>query len=115
MQEISFEVRSFLRDHIQSVWQLDLLIALMNIGEPVDAGKLARILYSSPSAMESALHKFVKLGILKEISGNPQIYQYAPASEEKRRIISETAKTYAIRRVDVINLIFSNPTKHGIR
>lgn len=115
MQEISFEVRNFLRDHIQSVWQLDLLIALMNLEEPVDPGRLARILYSSPSAMESALHNFVKLGILKEIAGNPHKYQYAPVCNEKRRIIMETAKTYAIRRVDVINLIFSIPAKHKIR
>ena len=115
MQEISFEVRSFLRDYIQSVWQLDLLIALMNLREPVDAGKLARLLYSSPGAMESALKHFVNSGILKEFPGHPHAFKYAPASDEKRRIVEETAKTYAIRRVDVINLIFSNPPKHGIR
>lgn len=115
MQEISFEVRSFIRDHIQSVWQLDLLIALMNVKEPLDASKLARLLYSSPGAIESALQRFVKSGILKDIPGNPHMFKYAPASEEKRRVIEDAAKTYAIRRVDVINLIFSNPSKHGIR
>lgn len=115
MQEISFEVRSFLRDHIQSVWQLDLLIALMNIKHPVDANTLARLLYTSPAAIESALQKFVKSGIAKEHSGKNCTYSYAPASDDKRRTIEDTAKTYAIRRVDVINLIFSSPSRHGIR
>lgn len=115
MQEISFEVRGFLRDNIQSVWQLDLLIALMNIKHPVDANTLARLLYSSPGAIEAALQKFVKSGFVKEIPGKTCTYFYSPALDEKRKVIEETAKTYAIRRVDVINLIFSNPSKHGIR
>lgn len=114
MQEISFEVRTFLRDNIQSVWQLDLLIALMNIKEPVDAFTLSRLLYSSAGAMESCLNKFVKAGFLKEVHIKPSRYQYAPASEEISRVIHDTAKTYAVRRVDVINLIFSSPSKQGV-
>lgn len=114
MQEISFEVRTFLRDNIQSVWQLDLLIALMNIKEPVDAVTLSRLLYSSAGAMESCLNKFVKAGFLKEFHGKPSLFQFAPASEEISRIILDAAKTYAVRRVDVINLIFSNPSRQGV-
>ncbi len=115
MQDISFEVRSFLRDNIQSVWQLDLLIALMNIKDPIDAATLARLLYSNPLAIESGLHRFVKAGFVKECPGKPSTFSYAPATEDKRRIIEDTAKTYAVRRVDVTNLIFSNPSRHGIR
>lgn len=115
MQEISFEVRSFLRDNIQSVWQLDLLIALMNIKHPIDANTLARHLYTNPVAIESALQRFAKTGIAKEHPGKICTYSYAPASDDKLRTIEDTAKTYAIRRVDVINLIFSSHSKHGIR
>lgn len=115
MQEITFEVRSFLRDNIQSVWQLDLLIALMNIKQPIDANKLSRLLYSSPSSIESGLNKFVKAGIVQEYQGKPSRFEYAPASEEKRRTIENTAKAYAVRRVDVINLIFSNPSRQSMR
>ena len=116
MQDISFEVRSFLKENIQSVWQLDLLIALMNIKQPVDANTLARLLYSSPASIESALQRFVKTGIAKEFPGSKACaYSYAPVSEDKRRVIADTAQTYAIRRVDVINLIFSSPSRHGIR
>jgi predicted transcriptional regulator len=114
MQEITFEVRSFLRENIQSVWQLDLLIAIMNIKEPVDANMLARLLYSSPTSIESALHKFVKAGIVTEIPGRPSTFLYAPATSTKQQVIENAAKTYAIRRVDVINLIFSNPSKQGL-
>ena len=115
MQEISFEVRSFIRDTIQSVWQLDLLVALMNIKHPVDARTLAKLLYTDAAAIESALQKFVKSGIAKEFPGRICTYSYAPASDDKRRTIEDAAKTYAIRRVDVIHLIFSNPSRHGIR
>lgn len=108
MQEISFEVRSFLRENIQSVWQLDLLIVLMNLDMPIDATVLARLLYSNPAAIESGLNRFVKIGFVKEIPGRPRTFVYAPPSGDKRRIIEEAAKTYAIRRVDVINLIFSD-------
>ncbi len=115
MQEISFEVRSFIRENIQSVWQLDLLVALMNIKQAIDAQTMARLLYTSPAAIESALQKFVKNGIARDVSGKPGAYVYSPASDDKRRAIEDTAKTYAIRRVDIINLIFSNPSKQGIR
>ncbi len=115
MQDISFEVRSFIRENIQSVWQLDLLIALMNLKEPIDSTMLARLLYSSTSAIDSALQKFVKTGIVTEFSGKPSTFAYAPATDEKRKLIEATAKTYAVRRVDVINLIFSNPSRQSMK
>lgn len=113
MREISFEIRSFLKEHIQSVWQLDLLITLMTINEPKDIQSLARILYLTPTSIEFALQKYIANGLVVEIKGRPSTFLFAPRLDEKRRVFEETAKVYAFRRVDVINLIFSNPHKQS--
>jgi len=111
MQDIPFEVRSFIKENIQSVWQLDLLVALMNINQPIDASTLARLLYTGQPSIESALQKFQRAGIVKEYVGKPSTYVFSPRSEEKENTIRTAARAYAIRRVDVINLIFSNPSR----
>jgi len=111
MREISFEVRTFLKDQIQSAWQLDLLVALINLNRPVDANTLSKMLYSSQPAVESALQKFQLAGIVREIVGKPSTFVFSPRSEEKENVIKAAVKAYSIRRVDVINMIFSNPSR----
>jgi hypothetical protein len=109
MREISFEVRSFLKEHIQSVWQLDLLMVLTKLEEPVDSIALSRALYCNHGSVEYALSKFLKAKIVKQVQGKHILYQYMPKDEQTARVIAETMTAYSLKRVEVINLIFSNP------
>lgn len=106
MHKISLDVRNFLKDHIQSVWQLDLLIVLMNLNDAIDAASLSRTLYCNQSATEYALQKFVKDGIVVQTSEKPNLYVYQPKAQRLRRTINETAEVYSLRRVELIKLIF---------
>jgi predicted HTH transcriptional regulator len=109
--EISPEVRSFLKEHVHSVWQLELILHMRERKESRTVAEIAKHLYSTPAAIESTLERFVNLGILKHALESQNSYVFAPASAEMQRTIDDSVKTYSARRIDVINLIFSNPQK----
>jgi hypothetical protein len=112
MREISFEIRSFLKEYVQSVWQLDLLILMLSLNEPLDIQTLSRMLYLTPAAIEFAVYRFARLGLVIEFPGRPATFLLSP-EHEKRRILEDAAKAYSARRVDVINLIFANPPRQS--
>ncbi len=109
--EISPEVRSFLKEHVHSVWQLELILHMRAHKESMTVAQIAKQLYSTPTAIESTLERFVSLGILTQGSDSQNSYVFSPVSTEMQKTIDDAVKTYSARRIDVINLIFSNPQK----
>lgn len=109
--EISPEVRSFLKEHVHSVWQLELILHMRERRESMTVSEIAKVLYSTPAAIESTLERFVSLGILRQDTGTPNSFLFSPASSNMQKTIDDSVKTYSARRIDVINLIFSNPQK----
>ena len=109
--DISPELKTFLKAHIHSVWQLELITFLRNQENPVTVSEIAKYLYSTPAAIESTLERFVQLGIIAESLGNPNSFTFSPSSMEMRQTIDDAANAYSMRRIDVINLIFSNPQR----
>ncbi len=109
--EVSPEVRSFLKEHIQSVWQLELILQIRSHKDLMTVYDIAKLLYSTPAAIEGTLERFVNLGVISRVEGSPDSYVYSPTSMELTRTIDNAAKCYTARRIDVINLIFSNPQK----
>ena len=108
--EISSDVRDFFKSHIHSLWQLELIMCMRAHQGMMPVDQIAKLLYSTPAAIESTLERFVQLGVLKEIPGNPNTFIYAP-SNELRQTIDAAAGIYSSRRIDVINLIFASPRK----
>jgi len=111
ISEISHEVRTFLKDHVFSVWQLELIMHMREQSHALSCDEIAKLLYSTPAAIESTLKRFVELGVLRQAMGTADSYVYAPATNELQNLVDLTAKTYSARRIDVINLIFSTPQK----
>lgn len=111
ISEISLEVRNFLKDHVFSVWQLELIVQMRERNHALSCDEIAKLLYSTPAAIESTLKRFAELGVLRRELGTSDSYIYAPATLELRQLIDLTAATYSARRIDVINLIFSTPQK----
>lgn len=109
--EITPEVRSFLEEHIHSVWQLELLMYLRDSNRKVTLSEIAKALYSSANAIESTVVRFVDLGIIESTQGEQGTYSYAPSSPELRKVVDDATDTYRARRLDVINVIFASPTK----
>lgn len=105
--ELTPAAQKFLRDHIQSVWQLELILFMKERNSALSIADIARHLYSNPRMIESALFSFVNDGILKERSTQPAAYSFAPDSPELTNAIEEASAAYANKRLSVINFIFS--------
>lgn len=104
------ELLQFLRDHIDSVEQLEILILLCQKGDREwTADEMARELRSSPSSVAKRLEEFAAKKFIKATEPPPRSYRYAPADESVRKRIAELSELYKVRRVTVIDTIFSKP------
>lgn len=105
--ELTPAAQKFLRDHINSIWQLELILYLKEIGSPLSIVEIARHLYTNTGMIEAALTAFVKDGILKEGGSQPIVYAYGPSTTELIEAIEQAKKAYSDKRLSVINFIFS--------
>ena len=113
--ELTPAAQNFLRNHIQSVWQLELILFMKEKNSALSISDIATHLYSNPRMIESALYSFVNDGILKERGTQPVAYSFAPASPELTHAIEEASAAYANKRLSVINFIFSKSDSDQMR
>jgi hypothetical protein len=104
-------VITFIRDHIESVEQLEILLLLHAQRErDWSAEEVAKALRSSSISAEKRLSQFATLKLLTEKKDSPNRYRFAPATESLGAVVGALAEAYLIRRVTVIDLIFSKPS-----
>jgi hypothetical protein len=113
--ELTPAAQKFLRDHIQSVWQLELILFLRDKSASLSIAEIATQLYSNPRMIESAISSFVKDGILKERESQPVAFTYEPDSLEMMHAIEQACAAYANKRLSVINFIFSKDEGSQLR
>lgn len=109
--ELTSEVRTFIKAYVHSVWQLELISHMRAQNESMTVHEIAKLLYSTPAAIESTLERFANLGIITKTEGSPDSYVFSPASNELKKTIDDAVNIYSTRRIEVINLIFSSPQK----
>lgn len=109
--ELTPAAQKFLRDHINSVWQLELILFMKEANSPLSIGEIARHLYANTGMIEAALASFAKDGILKENGSQPPAYAYAPSTREMTDAIEQARSAYSSKRLSVINFIFSKRDK----
>lgn len=90
------------------MWQLELLLYIRARGDSLRSYDLAAALYTSPEAVEAALHYFAQRGLLKQEDFDQVEYVYAPASHALKESVDQTAAAYAERKVAIIQYIFSH-------
>lgn len=103
-------IRKFIREHISSVEQLEILLHLFRISprmEPSEA--VAQTLYLSPESTERQLQRFSEKGLIAMQRGTPTTFGIADRFTSLGVQIEGLSKCYRERRVSVINEIFSNP------
>jgi hypothetical protein len=110
--DIAPEVIDFLRDHIDSVLELELLLVLRNApaARAFTAADLAHELKIDAAHADAQLEKFCQRGLLACGETSPRTYRYAPQSPQLDAAVAAVAAAYAGRRVTMIGLIFSKPT-----
>jgi hypothetical protein len=108
--EIPGELRDFITYRIGSIAQLELLLLLR--GEPEKLWNLeeaAKALYIGADMIGPLLAGLQTHGLIA-IEAN-QTFGYAPQNETLARLVHELAELYAVRRLTVVNLIYSGPVQ----
>ena len=105
------EVTGFLGDHIDSVLELELLLALRaDAARAWTAAGLAGEMKVDPAWAAEVLGKFHARGLLERTDPPDATYRYAPQAAELDATVASVAAAYASHRVSIIGLIFSKPT-----
>lgn len=111
MAEIPESVRTFLREYIDSVDQLEILLLLRRTRERRwTAAEVSRTLSTHHDSAAARLAEFSARGILSaEHSSAATCYQYGPRLPHLDSAIEEVAKAYSTFPTHLIDLIFSKP------
>ncbi|MGH9549423.1 MAG: hypothetical protein ACRD3W_08610, partial [Terriglobales bacterium] len=105
--ELSTKAKDFIRRHIHSVWQLELLFLYRNSSRSMTVFEAARALYMEPPALQSGVNSLLNSGIL--VKEGDQSFKYAPSSGTLADAVDETARVYNEKRTAVINFIYASP------
>jgi hypothetical protein len=112
-EAIPISVQTLLREHIQSIAQMEVLLRLREqpaVAESVP--ELSEKLYTPESMTLSLLEGLKISGLVDRVGGAEPRYQYSPNSSELAQTVDQLAHLYQERRVTIINLIYANPVKH---
>ncbi len=106
--ELSNRTKDFLRRHIRSIWQLELLLLFKSNPRSLTVAEASRILCITPRATESGIKALVGSGILiQETSHN---FKYA-ATGMVSQSVDEIERMYKEKRTAVINFIYASPVQ----
>ena len=107
-EALSPAVKGFLRNHIESVEQIEILAVMQNApGREWTAHDLYQVLRSSDRSIARRLAEFARVGLLVEIAGEPPKYRYQPREAALEVPAAEAVQAYRERPVLVIETIFN--------
>lgn len=107
MTEINDALRAFVRKHVRSVGELEVLLWLRTHPQRAwTADEIARELRNNRNAATEYLRHFVRTGLAREIDLGR--YQYV-ADGAMHEQVTALADAYAERPVSVVDLIYAEP------
>jgi hypothetical protein len=102
------ELRGFVREHVRSVWALELLLLLKRDPEHCwPAADLVRELRASQMLVANNLTQFERGGLV--VHDDDDCWRYAPASPVLDALCGELESAYRERPVAIINIIAAPP------
>ncbi|APR86408.1 Hypothetical protein A7982_11757 [Minicystis rosea] len=109
--DIPDSVRRFLRSHIDSVEQLEVLLLLRSASSHEwSVEEVNRALKSSETSIRDRLAVLVRHGFLTtREEGGHRLHRYQPAGAMETAAIDGLAAAYRERRLAVIDLIYAKP------
>lgn len=103
------DVQAFIREHLSSVAQLELLLLLHGDADrPYTTDDAAQALRIDPAWAAAEIDGLRKRGLFAEVGRGA--YCYEPVSRNLARTVDALAKSFSTHRVSVITLIFSTPS-----
>lgn len=104
---LSPAVKQFLREHIQSVQQIEILALIHGAqGRDWTARALDQTLRSSEQSIARRLAEFTRGGLLMESGEAEKTYRYQPRDSALETAAAEAVQAYRVRPVLVIEAIF---------
>jgi hypothetical protein len=101
-------VADFVRERIGSIAELELLLLLSaDPSRAWTAEDAAKGLYMAMTAVSDLLEQLRRQGILQL---GPAGYRYRPQSPQLEAAIAQVAEQYQLRRLAIIELIYSRPS-----
>jgi hypothetical protein len=115
VQPVDPRVAQFIRDHISSVSQLELLLLIRtNTQRRWEVEELSRELRIDSAWTLSQLTEFVKHGLLERDEPTGRFY-FHPRTEELDMAVTTVAQAYLLHRVSIVEMIFSDTSSKPIR
>ena len=103
------DVQAFIRRHLSSVAQLEVLLLLHgNPGQPFTTDDVATALRIDPTWAASEIRGLRDRGLFEERDAGA--FCYAPADDALATAVDGLAKSFSTHRVSVITMIFSTPS-----
>ncbi len=111
--DIPDEVKRFLTEHIDTLFQLEVLLLLhANRDVAWSAERIDRELRTGLEIVRKLLAIFEDKGFVSVIEGHEVTYRYSPATKELDHSVNLLAITYKERRVKVTSFIYSSPLEN---
>lgn len=98
-------VRQFIKKHVQSAWNLELILFIRN-AQSASVNQIAKALYMNVDSVRAAADTLVEQGVL-EMTTNPQLCYRIKQDQKVLSIVDETSYAYVRNRVAVIDFIYS--------
>ena len=106
-QHISEELRKFIKDQIQTVLRLELLILLHDQQSRFfDAAEIARELGFETEATQDQLTALEAIGLAIQSTAQSQ-YKYHPVNATLGSTVDQLAAAYSTQRIPILSLILS--------
>jgi hypothetical protein len=114
--QLSPDVERFLREHVDSVEQCEMIVAMHNKSDQWwTAHELAAELYLSDVPTARDLETLARRGFLEVLVKNELHYRMAPVSQALTLGVRDLAGLYRTRRVDILSYVVrkkGRPLKH---
>lgn len=107
-QQISEDLKRFVREQIHSVFRLEVLLLLhRNQPNSLTAAEVANELGFEDDLAQEQLSALAGIGLLTQSDNEKSSYRYHPADESLGSLVDQLAVAYARQRVPILSLILA--------
>ena len=109
---IPAHVHQFLRDHVKSIAQLELLILMHGAPEQARTPEATAKQLYIPESFAGQLLENLRAAGVATVDGDPPQYRYAPQAPHLGPLVDDLVRLYRERPVTTVNVIYSAPTEN---
>lgn len=108
-QSLPDPVSRFLEQHIDSVMQLEVLLALRQQAEPLSTRQLIRTLGGSVDQVLQCILALQRDGLVEQLEHEGDLVARYSASGKVEQVVAAVAEEYAKRKVRVVTFLLRDP------